>query len=1546
VNHRLHTLLLSGWVFAVGLTQGSMAADDYQLDRFHRLVLTDTYYSEGIGAGDLNGDGQPDVVHGPYWFAAPDYDTPREIYPAKAQPRQAYADNFFSWVYDFNGDGLGDILVVGFPGTPGYVYENPGPAGWNKPWPKHQILDSVANESPQFVNIVGDERPELVCTQRGHYGFARIPDEKPFDAWEFEKVSDPIAPNPFGHGLGIGDIDGDGRQDILCKNGWYQQPDELGGNWAFSPAAFSGPGGAEMYAYDVDGDGDQDVITSLAAHEFGLAWHEQVENNGQRQFVQHLIMGNKPSDNEYGLVFTELHSVNLADIDGDGLKDIVTGKTYWSHHTQSPMWDAGAVVYWFKLQRDADGVHWIPMLAEEDSGIGRQLAIQDINGDGLLDMLVGGMKGASVLIHERETVDEATYKASLPQPPKPLADGLEPQAAAEHMTVPAGFQLTLAAGEPKVHQPIAMTIDGRGRIWVAEAYTYPRRAPEGEGKDKIIILEDQDLDGDFETRKVFAEGLNLVSGMEVGFGGVWVGAAPYLMFIPDADGDDVPDGEPQILLDGFGYHDTHETLNGFNWGPDGWLYGCHGVFTHSKVGKPGTPDAQRTPLNAGVWRYHPIEHRFEVFAWGSSNPWGVDFNDYGDAFITACVIPHLYHIIPGGRYQRQAGQHFNPHVYDDIKTIADHAHYVGNIQDHAWWGHEPLAPQDTLAAGGGHAHCGAMVYLGDNWPASYRGQIYMNNVHGNRVNCDILEPYGSGYVGRHGKDTVIANDRWYRGINLRCGPDGTVYIIDWYDENACHRTNPEIWDRTNGRVYNLSYGTPKRRTVDLEATSDLELAQFQTHANDWYCRTARRILQHRASQRELDADAVTFLNQLLNHDEATRQLRAIWTLHACGILDEATLTRLASSEHSPVRRWAVRVATADQVVSAEQLAQMVELAAAEDAAVRLEVASSLQHLPTDQRWAIAEQLVQHDEDQEDHNLPLMIWYGIEPLVEVDTARALKLARQCKIPQVTSFIYRRAASDDRLLEPVIETVVAAAKKQDWDQAGAILSAMTQAFEGRVNIPMPKAWEPCYEQLVASQQPMISEQADRLAVYFGDKRIFPRMRTRLGDSELGITDRRQALEILVRGQDKKATEALHQALEQPELRRETIRALSALGNAKTGGILVSMYRDLDPESRQDVVNTLVSRPESALQLLDAIDDGKIARTDLHAYQVRQLTGFNNAELTDRIRESWGEIRSTPADRLEKIAAYKKLLTGPRMASASASHGRMIFQKTCSNCHRLFGEGGEVGPDITGSNRANLDYVLENVIDPSAVLGKDYRMTVIETDDGRLVQGLIKRETDSGLTLQTLNDVVVINKAEIIDRELSELSMMPEGLLDPLSEQDILDLVKYLGSPAQVVMQGPEPPIDAETGKVPGAIEGESMKIVGKTAGNARNQDMKGFAADRWSGNDHLWWTGGAPGDELKLEFEVEKTGTYTVEAVLTMARDYGIVELSIDDHVLGSAVDAYNDPEVINTGVQSFDGIELKSGTHQLGITIKGANPAAVKGYMMGLDYIRLVPQKDN
>ena len=256
--------------------------------------------------------------------------------------------------------------------------------------------------------------------------------------------------------------------------------------------------------------------------------------------------------------------------------------------------------------------------------------------------------------------------------------GLDPEAAARAMTVPPGFRVSLFAGEPDVVQPIAMAIDDRGRLWIAEAYSYPRRVRDDQARDRILIFEDTDGDGRFDTRKVFADRLNLVSGLALGFGGVWVGAAPHLLFIPEKDGDDRPDGPPRVLLDGWALHDTHETLNTFTWGPDGWLYGCHGVFTHSLVGKPGTPRPERTPINAGIWRYHPTRHVFEVFAHGTSNPWGIDFDERGQMIITACVIPHLYHIAQGrAATSGRRASTSNPYTYDDIsETFArDHRHY-------------------------------------------------------------------------------------------------------------------------------------------------------------------------------------------------------------------------------------------------------------------------------------------------------------------------------------------------------------------------------------------------------------------------------------------------------------------------------------------------------------------------------------------------------------------------------------------------------------------------------------------------------------------------------------------------------------------------------------------------------------------------------------------------------------------------------------------------------------------------------------------------------
>jgi hypothetical protein len=395
---------------------GVVAADDHVLHNFERQQLTEVYYSEGAGAGDINGDGVMDVVYGPHWYAGPDFTDKNEIYTAVPQNVEGYSDHFFAWVYDFNGDGWNDVFTVGFPGTPAYVYENPTVDRLDLLWEKHEVFDWVSNESPWLTDLVGDERPELVCTRDGYFGYATINWDAPFETWTFHIISEQIADARFGHGLGVGDLSGDGKMDVIHSGGWFEQPAELSDElWTHHPAAFTNAyGGAEMHIYDVDGDGDNDVITSLAAHDFGLAWFEQIEENGESAFRMHEIMGATPEQNRYGVVFSELHSVALADMDGDGLKDIVTGKTYYSHHQGSPMWDAGAVIYWFKLVRGDDGVDWVPYLADDNSGIGRQVGVFDLNGDDLPDIISGGMKGAHVLIHSADDVSEQEWQDSQP----------------------------------------------------------------------------------------------------------------------------------------------------------------------------------------------------------------------------------------------------------------------------------------------------------------------------------------------------------------------------------------------------------------------------------------------------------------------------------------------------------------------------------------------------------------------------------------------------------------------------------------------------------------------------------------------------------------------------------------------------------------------------------------------------------------------------------------------------------------------------------------------------------------------------------------------------------------------------------------------------------------------------------------------------------------------------------------------------------------------------------------------------------------------------
>jgi putative membrane-bound dehydrogenase-like protein len=576
-----------------------------------------------------------------------------------------------------------------------------------------------------------------------------------------------------------------------------------------------------------------------------------------------------------------------------------------------------------------------------------------------------------------------------------------PQGAVARMKMPAGFRATLVAGEPDLVKPIAMTTDDRGRLWVVESHTYPNwQAKPVEGHDRILIFEERD--GAFGQPTVFLDrGVNL-SGIAWGFGGVWLTAPPNLLFIPARPGSDRPAGPAQVILDGWDVTARHNVVNDLAWGPDGWLYGCNGILSISNVGAPGTPADRRISLNCGVWRYHPTLKRFESVASGTTNPWGIDFDDYGEILITNCVIKHLFHVVPGGRYVRMFGQDLNPNSFGLMPSCADHIHWGGGD-----WTTSRGGQGTHDAPGGGHAHAGALVYLGDNWPDEYRNNVLMCNIHGNRLNRDILERSGSGYVAHHGADFLFANDTWFRGLALQAAADGGIFVDDWHDTGECHN-----YDQVHpcGRIFKVNYGKPNLPAFDLTRKSDDELVRLQLHKNDWHVRHARRLLHERAAAGTLSKDVPTKLQKMLaSQTEATRRLRALWALHVVGGTDEAGLLGLLEAKEESVRVWAVRLLVEDGTPSDAALARFAE-AARDDkaAAVRLALASALRRLPVAKRWPLAEALAAHAEDANDPYLPLMIWFGVEPLTSVDSDRAAGFLARARIPLVRQNMARRLA----------------------------------------------------------------------------------------------------------------------------------------------------------------------------------------------------------------------------------------------------------------------------------------------------------------------------------------------------------------------------------------------------------------------------------------------------------------------------------------------------------------------------------------------------------
>jgi putative membrane-bound dehydrogenase-like protein len=999
----------------------------------------------------------------------------------------------------------------------------------------------------------------------------------------------------------------------------------------------------------------------------------------------------------------------------------------------------------------------------------------------------------------------AMAAADFPDPPDtthPAAGNqlIAPAEALGRITLPPGFRATLFAGEPDVRQPIAMAFDPRGRLWVAENYTYAeaRKNFDLSLHDRIVVFGDQDGDGRFDQRSVFWEGAQRLTSIALGSGGVYALCPPKLLFIPDADGDGHPDGEPQVLLDGFDAGPVrHNIANGLKWGPDGWLYGRHGIQAVSLVGLPGAPPAERIKLSCCTWRYHPTRRVFEVVTQGTTNSWGMDWDAHGEAFFINTVIGHLWHMIPGAHYRRMYGDDLDARAYGVIEQHADHVHWDASEK---WNQSKPDKVSDgTSRAGGGHAHSGLMIYQGANWPAAWRDQLFTLNFHGRRLNMDVLEPQGSGFVGKHGADMVSFGDPWFRGVDLASGPDGGVFVLDWSDTGECHNANGV--HRSSGRIFKITYGDPApAKPIDLARLADLELVKLLQHADVWFERQARQLLQQRAAAGADLKDAAQALRALAAPgNDPVHRLRALWALHAIGAADEAWLAGLLADADEHVRVWALRLVT-DRLpqrglstptppapLSAATLERIAALARTEAAApVRLALASALQRLPLSAVAAVAAPLLAHAEDAADHNLPAMLWYGVKDLAGSDPTALVALAKGSAIPLVRRYAARRLGEDVEAAPAPLGELLKLAAARDADFQADVLGGLGEALKGWRKARKPAGWDELQPLLAKHPDAAVRDRANQLNALFGDSGAQAENRRLALDPGTAVPQRRAALQALIESRPDDLRALCERLLDDRAVNAVAAHGLAAFDDAAIATLLVKRYRDgFAAEARPEVLSVLVSRPAFARVLVASIGPGEaqIPRADLTPFHVRQIRAFNDAALSKQLAENWGVLRDSSEDKLAQVAGWKAKLTPEALAKADKGRGRQVFSQTCSVCHKLFGEGAAIGPDLTGAGRDNLSYLLENIVDPSAVVAADYRLALVMLKNGQVLSGVINARTERTIAVQTMTERVTLERDDIDKIQESASSLMPEGLLQALGDDKVPDLIAYLMSHEQV-------------------------------------------------------------------------------------------------------------------------------------------------------------------
>lgn len=991
---------------------------------------------------------------------------------------------------------------------------------------------------------------------------------------------------------------------------------------------------------------------------------------------------------------------------------------------------------------------------------------------------------------------------------KPPNDPRDPQTAAKMMTVPDGFTVEVVAAEPDIVNPVAMTFDEQGRVWIAESLEYPRKQP-GPGKDRVKILEDTDGDGAMDKFTVFLDGLNIPSGVAVGHGGVWVANSPDILFVPDKDRDGKPDGEPQIVVTGFGRTDTHELPNSLTWGPDGWLYGLNGVFNHSHVKyPPNNPKYEKAggenqpgwKITCAMFRIHPRTREFQVFAEGTSNPWGIAFNDEGDAFVSACVIDHLWHIVETGYYHRQGGP-YPPHTWK-IESIVEHKHQKA-------------------------AYCGITWFDSDAYPEQYRRKLYMGNIHGGCINVDRLERNGSTYKGFGEPDFLTANDAWFMPVVQKTGPDGCLWILDWYDRYHCYQDanrDPAGIDRLKGRLYRVRYrNTPSITNFDLGKLSDAQLIGKLSHPNVWMRETAQRILQERNHSgliAKLEA-VVHPKGRLFRPAPKVSPETRLRAFLAGALNDSKQKIYVGDSDGATLQAWSIRLegdstseekefdfeqiildfdgflskAKYGETLTDDQLMREA-IVYFEDTPRRVLLHHVVYFSKTKQtaRSRIALLLGALTYADDDPLLPRIIWRQLHPWLEEEGDHCLKLLETevlvtaapviSLLPRIADRILARQKNEPELIARLLKLTLDREAAQAV--AGQILAKLTEKIEtgelaGERLDQLRTALNPIIQPLFQDDSNHVLKwDASFLALSWKDQSAVGAAR-KLALNEKENADRRiAAINALIAAKDAGVldivTNVLHSKSEISNLQSQILQSAGRLDDPKVAEIVLAEFAKLPPDVQPRAIELLTQRAVWAKALLAAVGEKKLSAEMINLNLARRLQALKDDELSQLLKKHWGEIREGRNPNRERIVAEMKTYIREHQGDELA--GRKVFQKVCGQCHKLFGEGNDVGPDITRNGRNDYQQLLSNVFDPSLVIGAGYRSHIVLTNGGRVISGLVVEDSPQRVVLKVQGGKQeIIPRDDIDEYKVSEVSLMPEQLEKQIAPEEIADLFAYI-------------------------------------------------------------------------------------------------------------------------------------------------------------------------